>query len=583
MSASHERSTLAPSLSDHARALRGAPVPTGGHPLPDSARTRRPRRPGRRHGEVRAAVTDVLHHLLAAPGTDPEGALVATGIRYRTVLRAAATLEHPDEPAARALGRRLVRTGTTLVGVAGGLGLLSRYGEPEDVPYLRDLGLLAELGSAVVEALTPLDRQAAASISLAHRARGAAQRALVDALFSGRTGDLRDLVVAVPARTSRDVGPEQARRIAEATGLPALLRAHPEDPELLAQVVLLLTRMTSRRDYTTAVLRYEDARELYEAIAARVAEPVGDLDRQALLLSLALDLHGGASYLLDWPPGRREAVLGALLAAVGEPPEESADTDADPRARQRAAWIRRTAPRLHAAPAAQEPDGAPRLRIEVAVADPGDPDVVETRFLVDGRPLVPWAFGRGPGDPPERLLDTGALRAGDEPREVRLAEAYCSEGCCGALHVTVRREGPHVVWGDWSRPGAPRGLPDLPVLRFDAAAYDTEITRAERDRGWSWPARDTARLIAAGLRDRPGLLARWGLRPGWTGTAFGEPDTTVVTYDDLPPADGGTPDTPPRQYLWHLPEDGTPPERRAAAALRRFEEEDPRGYPEPAG
>ncbi|MFF9852119.1 hypothetical protein [Streptomyces litmocidini] len=192
---------------------------------------------------------------------------------------------------------------------------------------------------------------------------------------------------------------------------------------------------------------------------------------------------------------------------------------------------------------------------------------------------MPWAFGRGPGEPPERLLDTGALRAGDDPREVRLAEAYCTEGCCGALHVTVRREGAHVVWGDRSRPGAPRGLPEPPVLRFDAAAYDREVARAERDRGWSRPAR----LIAEGLRDRPGPLARWGLRPGWTGTAFGEPDTTVITYDDLPPADGGTPETPRRQYLWHLPEDGTPPERRAAAALRRPAEEDPRGYPEPAG
>ncbi|WP_369147452.1 hypothetical protein [Streptomyces sp. R44] len=588
MSASYERSTLAPALSDHARRLRGAPVPRGGHPLPDSARTPRPRGPGPRHSEACARVKDVLRSLLDTPRADPEAALVATGVRDRTVLRAAATLDHPDEPAARALGRLLVRTGTTLVGVAAGIGLLSVLGEPEDVPYLRDLGMLDGLDSAAVEALAPLDPQAAATVGLAHGARETGLRALADALVSGRTSDLRALVVGVRAESPRDVGPGRARWIAEATRLPALLRAHPRDPELLAQAVLLLTRMTSRRDYAIALLRYGDARDLYEAITARVAgeAPATGLDRRARLLSLALDLHSGASHLLDWPPGRREQVLGALLAAVGEPtePDTEPDTeaDADPRTRRRAAWIRATAPRLRAITAPAEPCPVSRLRIEVAVADPGDPDAVETRFLVDGRPFVPWAFGPGPGDVPERTLDTGALRAGDEPREVRLAEAYCSEGCCGALYVTVRREGRYVVWGDWSRPGAPRGLPDLPVLRFDADAYDTEVARAEQDRGWSWPARDTARLIARGLRERPELLARWDLRQGWTGTDFGDPDTTVITYDDLPPTAGGAPDVQPRQYVWLLPDDGTPPEQRAAAALRRFAEEDPRRYPEPA-
>ncbi|MER5207259.1 hypothetical protein [Streptomyces sp. NPDC002825] len=596
MSASHERSTLAPSLSDHARRLRGAPVPRGGHPLPDSARTPRPRGTGPRLGEARARVADVLRSLLDAPGTDPEAALVATGIRDRAVLRAAATFDHPDEEAVRALGRRLVRTGTTLVGVAAGIGLLSVLGEPQDVPYLRDLGMFDGLESAAVEALAPLDPQAAATVGLAHRARETGLRALADALVSGLAGDLRALVVGVSAESHRDVGPDQARWIAEATRLPALLRAHPGDRELFAQAVLLLTRMTSRRDYAIALLRYGEARELYEAITARVAgeAPATGLDRQARLLSLALDLHSGASRLLDWPPGRREEALGTLLAAVGEPTEPDAKADAHPRTRRRAAWIRSTASRLRAVTASADPPPAPlparaepgpvsRLRIEVAVADPGDLDAVETRFLVDGRPLVPWAFGPGPGDVPERTLDTGALRAGDEPREVRLAEAYCSEGCCGALYVTVRREGPYVVWGDWSRPGAPRGLPDLPVLRFDADAYDTEVARAEQDRGWSWPARDTARLIARGLRERPELLARWGLRLGWTGTDFGDPDATVITYDDLPPAAGGAQDVQPRQYLWLLPDDGAPPERRAAAALRRFAEEDPRRYPESAG
>ncbi|MFD7615894.1 hypothetical protein [Streptomyces sp. NPDC059802] len=42
---------------------------------------------------------------------------------------------------------------------------------------------------------------------------------------------------------------------------------------------------------------------------------------------------------------------------------------------------------------------------------------------------MPEAFGRGAVHPPEYLLDSGRPRATDEPREVQLAEAYCTEGC----------------------------------------------------------------------------------------------------------------------------------------------------------
>ncbi|MGC4951300.1 hypothetical protein ACLQ2N_34650 [Streptomyces sp. DT224] len=87
------------------------------------------------------------------------------------------------------------------------------------------------------------------------------------------------------------------------------------------------------------------------------------------------------------------------------------------------------------------------------------------------------------------------------------------------------------------------------------------------------PVRDrTLRLLLAGLRGRPDLLARWSVRFDWAGTAFRDPDQTLVSllYD----AEEGH----VRQLLWHIPEDGTPPEDRAAAALRRLDEEDPRTY-----
>ncbi|MEU5217641.1 hypothetical protein AB0G79_15780 [Streptomyces sp. NPDC020807] len=610
--------TEGPALYAYAESLRAraphAPPPPGGHPLPDTARPPA-RRKGLSYADARTAVTDALLPYLGA--ADPvraaraaERALGATGVvRAQAVHAAAAAIDLSDEPAARArtrfLARRLVRTGTTVPGVSAGLGLLNRLGEPEDVPYLRALGLLDGLLHPVDAALAPLDREAAGLVWLSHRDRDEELRGLVDALAAGDRAAVTDLLVGLPTGERR-AGPEFSRRIAEAVGLARLVREEPDRPGLLAVAVWLLGRMTSSRDYHAEILRYGDAVELYGTIAAHAHRLPGDVDHRAPLLTLALDLHSGASHLLPWPPGRREELHRALLdfaAGKGDGDEEASASSADgagQAARRRAEWIRRTVRQLRAVP--MDP---PRFRVEVAVADPGEPDVVETRFLIDGRPLVPEAFGPGPGDPPERLLDSGALRAGPEPREVRLAEAYCTEGCCGALYVTVRREGGHVVWSDWRRPrllAAARG--ELPAYRFDAAAYDAEIARAERDHGWTWPARRTARLVAAGLRDRPELLTGRGLRLRWISTDFGEPETTVVAFSGPPLAAGG----PERgagpgadsgtgsgtgsgggsaqgegktcYFQWRLPDDGTPPERRAADALRRLAAEDPRRYPE---
>lgn len=95
-------------------------------------------------------------------------------------------------------------------------------------------------------------------------------------------------------------------------------------------------------------------------------------------------------------------------------------------------------------------------------------------------------FGRGPAHSPEYLLDDGRLWAETEPREVQLAEAYCTEECCGALYVTIRRDADQVVWESWRRPQTTPGsrdpAPELRTHRFDASAYDAEIARAETNR-----------------------------------------------------------------------------------------------------
>jgi hypothetical protein len=151
--------------------------------------------------------------------------------------------------------------------------------------------------------------------------------------------------------------------------------------------------------------------------------------------------------------------------------------------------------------------------------------------------------------------------------------------------VTIRREGDQVVWRDWRRPTTRQPQAELPECRFDAADYDTEIERAENDRSWAWPARNTARSIAAGLRDQPDLLTRWDGQVGWIGTDFHDQDTTVVSFTYWPGLAAGQRDKdgPWLQFIWSLPDDGTPPENQAAAALRQLAEQDPKTYAQVRG
>ncbi|MFD0142667.1 MULTISPECIES: hypothetical protein [unclassified Streptomyces] len=597
MSAPDERGALTPRPSLYDYALRrssaepGGRLPDGGYPLPGPPP--RPLSPTELR-EARQTAIDAITPFLTDP--DPERAadgvhrrLDESGLRNRHVRRVVDGLPLEDETAARALARRLTRTGSGSAAVALGVGLLARLGEPEDVPFLRILGLFQDLTVDAVRVLDGLDRPTAALVWLAVRVEDPAVRPLVDALAAGDDAAARAALTSVPT-SPRAVGPETARRIAEAVRLADVLREGPVDPGVLAQAARLLSRMTSQRDYRPAILLYDEAVTAYESVVERAALLPPSLDHCATLLSLALDLHSGPSSLLPWRPGSREALLDTLESVLHGPGWTAvADLDSeDPAERRRIQWIRRTTRQ----PFGHRAVGAPRLRIEVAVRDPADPDVAETRPLIDGRPLLPKAFGLGPGNAPERLLDSGRLRATAEPREVQLAEAYCTEGCCGALYVTVQREGDQVVWRDWRRPSSVRrGQPELPAYRFDAADYDAEIARAESDHSWAWPARITARLLAAGLRDRPDLLTRWDARFGWVGTDYRDPDTTVLSFTYQPglaPRDGLAGgrldmDRPWLQFVWNLPDDDTPPEARAAAALARLETTDPKTFAQVRG
>ncbi|MET7959612.1 hypothetical protein [Micromonospora zamorensis] len=154
---------------------------------------------------------------------------------------------------------------------------------------------------------------------------------------------------------------------------------------------------------------------------------------------------------------------------------------------------------------------------------------METRVLIDGRPIVGEIFTAGPAAPPEALLGIDhRLHADLEPHEVRLAEAECTEGCCGALYVTIQRCGDDVVWRDWRDPDDFHLT--VPTFTFDAAQYDAEVARAESDHTWEWHEATVARLVRERLKGDPDLLGRWGCHPVWVAARPSDRGRIHVSY-----------------------------------------------------
>ncbi|WP_244178896.1 hypothetical protein [Streptomyces rubellomurinus] len=150
---------------------------------------------------------------------------------------------------------------------------------------------------------------------------------------------------------------------------------------------------------------------------------------------------------------------------------------------------------------------------------------LEVRPIIGGRDV--FAGSRYRSVRPRHLLGSaGPLRATATPREVRIATTGCAEECCGAVHVTIRREAEHVLWTGWRNP-----MDDdfgLPACRFSAAQYDAEVARAEADRRWQWPGTMVADLLEAKLTGDGSGLAAWDceLEAIWDG--WNEPDRIDV-------------------------------------------------------
>ncbi|MFC9584567.1 hypothetical protein ACFVJ8_17285 [Streptomyces yangpuensis] len=595
MTAREERQALTsrtPSLHDYALFRHGIEpdgrIPSRGFPLPgefpeideDDELAWEP---------AEAAVGAVLAPLLADPDTDRAAEtaqlqLASLPVEPTTVHRITYWIGRrlaPDDPVtgtARCLARRLARTGTHPAAVHAGLGLLIRLGEAEDVPLLRTLGMLEDFADPAVEALDRIDRHAAALVWLTRRGDEPRIRQLIDAAAREDSGALRALLLP-PTDAPRDAPPAPwpvpVARLAEVVRLDGLLRTYPQDAALARLAARMLATMADTYVHGPRFPDYSRPVPLYEAVVAGAHRLAPDLDAHATLVSLAVDLYCGAGAVLDWPPGRREELLdtlGRLLAhpawaAVAAKAAEGGGGEVGDVLR--AGWIRRTGRRPFA-----RRGGPDRFRLEVVVTDPAVRTLVETRILVDGLPLVASLFPIGVCRHPGALLDTGLLRAGAEPREVQLARPHCGEACCGALHVTIRREGDHVVWDGWQGVQGPQPT----ALRFDAAAYDAEITRAARDREWEWRAHTTALLIARGLRDRPEVLAAWDCGDVDAHPARDDPGTVVVSFLHGRGLGSGTqvPNGPQLHFEWLVPDDGSSPQAQADAAIRRLAAGDPR-------
>ena len=277
-----------PSLYAYALSLYEAQpdgrLPHRGYPLPDQP-SQRPRRLDWR--EAQTSVRKALAPLLSDPDTaraadEVHRKLHELGVRDRHIQGVMTDLPLDDTAVARSLGRRLTRTGTSTPAVSVGITLLGRLGEPEDVPYLKILGLLKDLARPAVDALTALDCPTAALVWLANRARHPDLRRLVDAIASRNDDEARNWLISAPLDPGA-VGPSTARRIAEAVRLSDALSEEQVNSQVVAQAGRLLSRMTGLRDYRPEILSYRQAITAYQALVARATQLPPTLDHYAIL------------------------------------------------------------------------------------------------------------------------------------------------------------------------------------------------------------------------------------------------------------------------------------------------------------
>lgn len=227
-----------------------------------------------------------------------------------------------------------------------------------------------------------------------------------------------------------------------------------------------------------------------------------------------------------------------------------------------------------------EPD---LLSLSLVCPPPGEGGV-EVRPLVNGRDLLADVFPGGVGGSrylgvdPRYLLDRGGpLHATATPHEARLAWSGCGvEECCGALYLTVTRDGDHVVWAGWHDPANQDVA--LRELRFTAVQYEAEVVRAGEDRSWEWPAGAVARLLEAGLRGREDWLLRWECELQGVWASRQQPDRIDVIL--MHPPYGPDGDLPWIQFGMTFPISVDDPSEQAECLEAQLTSGDPRATAE---
>ncbi|HZM79711.1 MAG TPA: hypothetical protein VFC19_28610, partial [Candidatus Limnocylindrales bacterium] len=377
-----------------------------------------------------------------------------------------------------------------------------------------------------------------------------------------------------------------ARRIAETVNIADRLAIDDLDEDVVEQVGQVLVAMTRQVAGNVELRKYVDAPAAITQFTRAAPIMTATLDRYALIVGLFTDLTVGQAATLDWRHRELNRVRSALEELLTQPAWvnvlETAMRSADRKIYHRAHWAAwaRTTYRQSPAIGHQMDNAASRISIRIAVADPQYYGAVETRIFIDNRPIVVEAFAAGPAEPPEYLLGFDhRLHAQAEPHEVRLAEADCTEGCCGALYVTIERRGNKVIWRDWRNPDA--SGPSLPTFTFDAAQYAAEIERAEADHTWEWHERTVARLMRTRLREQPKLLTRWDCHASWIEARSNDRGRIHISY--LYPRRPGTDDETWLQFVAVLDVPQGDPQTIADDIIRDLCDSDPRRQDRLAG
>lgn len=586
MSAVDERGALDPAVSLFEYATRlheqnpTVALPNGGRPYPDEpAESRRTERRASA-AEYSAALLALLDAYLRDESTSVRvfhDGLCRLDLSMWAVESALDKLPTLDTHRARQTGTWLVRHAYDRSPTMVGLALLARSCRPDDAPLIRTIGLLDRFGPMAVRALATLPDATLELTWLAERSgrytRIKAVKALCERADPPAIAWLRRHAVS-----GDEVRASLARQVAEVASLADALETHPVEDDIFDQAGELLLAMVAPNDYSTQLARYRYACRVYTALARHADSVQPSMRRYAMLLCLIEELRTGYAACLEWRPGQREQTLAQLSEVVGDVDWHShlvaALKSSDSLIRRQANWAQYAITTMDAVDPVPQADDLRRFRIAVVVPDPFRHADVQTRVLADDWPVIAAAFDKGPPFPPEVLLAHGDLRAMAEPHEVRLAEAYCTEGCCGALYVTIVQDGGTVIWRDWAGYTSPAAPPEL---RFSAAQYHTELARAQTDYSWEWPARTIARLLRARLVAEPDLLTRWQCHTAWIVARAGEPSQLRFSffYPQRPSVAG---EGHWLQFERVLTMDSAPEQEQATRIAQQFETVDPKTH-----